>query len=171
MYHLRHRRREKLTFKLFFRLLGEGTIHLINYLVKYIPWIILVAIFFKMMVYEIYRETYCTEIMAYSDRLRNEEQNDYIYNNCDYLGPFYLANVDAIRRSYQLDRPLSMGATIILCALIPFGIARFYAKTPFPPKTVTQIIFVFIFWFLAIWIVSAMIVYNPFLDWLTAVLA
>ncbi|MBC8479051.1 MAG: hypothetical protein H8D46_01200, partial [FCB group bacterium] len=63
------------------------------------------------------------------------------------------------------DFKLAVIMTILLIAIIPYAITYYYYKEPFPPKTVTRTILVFIYWFLLVWLISAIIVYNPIYDW------
>ena len=163
---MRQRVKRRITFRFALEILGEGLMLLVGYLVKYLPWALVVYLVFQMVAYEYFREAYCTELKSVRVQILNEEEFDYLRYKCRYLGPFYLANVQKIGESYQLDRTLSIIATALLTSIVPFVIARFYGKQNFPPKTLVQIIMVFTYWFVLLWIVTCIIIYNPFKDWL-----
>jgi len=156
--------RKKITWRYLLRLIGEGLGYLFLYIIKYLPWIGLMALYFFMMTYQSFRTVYCEDLEHQPMHVLSDEEVQYMDEKCEYKGEFIFANVEVMRNYVGTGFKFSLVLTAIVVSLIPLGITRLYLKETFPPKTITMTILVFIFWFLFTWLVSSIIIYDPFYD-------
>ncbi len=162
--------KRKITPRYLLRLFLEGMGYLFSYLVKYLPWIALVVLFYIMTRYQEFRNYYCADLESTSTQVLNAEEVTYFEKKCNYRGDFYLEIVAEVQDYAGTGFRFALFLTALLVAIVPYVITHYYRKETFPPKTVRGTILVFLWWFCFFWLTSSIILYNPFYDWLKDIL-
>ncbi len=158
--------KKKITPRYLFKILLEGLGYLFIYLVKYLPWLALVVIFYIMSQYQDFRNYYCADLEQAPTETLSKQEVTYFVDKCEYQGDFYLQIVEEVQDYLGTGFRFSLVVTILLVSIIPYVITYYYRKETFPHKTIKGTLLVFLWWFCFCWMTISIILYNPLYDWL-----